>query len=314
MNSNRVVVFGGSGFLGSKLVAALSESGYTVIVPTRRGDSARHLTLLPQVQVVEIEDFSEAPLTGLLAGASAVYFLIGILHERRPGDFGRIHVELLKRVLAAAGRAKVPRFLHLSALRANPDGPSEYLRSKAAGEAQVTNSGLTWTIFQPSVIFGPGDRFLRLFASLLRWFWVVPLAAPNARFQPVYVGDVVKCLVRALADGRTFGQTYPLCGPRIYTLRELVTYVAELCSLRRLILGLGPSLSAMQAAVLELLPGPPLLTRDNLRSMQLENVCECAFPAVFALEPTSLETIAPGYLGTGGAIDRYAQVREKRAG
>jgi len=312
MSANKIVVFGGSGFLGSRLVAALAELGYAVVVPTRRADAGRRLTVLPGVRLEQLGDYSEAALVELLSGASAVYFLVGILHEKRGGDFHRVHVDLLRAVLSAARRAKVPRFLHVSALRASPGGPSEYLRSKAAAEAQVKASGLAWTVFQPSVIFGPGDSFLSLFASLLRWSWVVLLAAPEARFQPVFVGDVVKCLVRALNDGRTIGQIYPLCGPRTYTLRELVSYVAAICGRSRVILGLGTSLSAIQAAVLELLPGP-LLTRDNLRSMQLDNVCDCPFPAVFALRPTALEEVAPSYLGPAAAADPYAKARQKRS-
>ncbi len=312
MSTNSIVVFGGSGFLGSRLVAALARQGYRIVVPTRQRDQARHLALLPGVEVVEVAQTSEDDLAVLLTGASAVYFLVGILHERRPGDFERTHVALLRRVVHAARRAQVTRFLHVSALQASPNGPSEYLRSKAAGEKEVRSSGLQWTIFEPSVIFGPGDNFLELFARLLRWSWIVPLAAPEARFQPIFVGDVVQCLMRALHDPRTLGQSYPLCGPRVYTLREIVSYVACVTGLRRYIWGLGPSLSAIQAAVLEVLPGP-LLTRDNLRSMQKDNVCGCSFPAVFALHPTALEEVVPDYLGTLGVTDRYATARQKRA-
>ncbi|MBI3146947.1 MAG: complex I NDUFA9 subunit family protein [Betaproteobacteria bacterium] len=311
MSAPRIVVFGGGGFLGSRLVTALADLGYRVIVPTRRRDHVRHLLVLPSIEVLETPDLDDAQLERLLEGAIAVYFLVGILHERRPGDSERVHVTLLGRVLAAARRAQVGRLLHVSALRADAEGPSEYLRSKAQGEALVRGSGLAWTIFQPSVMFGPGDRFLGLFAKLLKWTLVVPLAAAETRFQPIYVADVATCLARALHDGRTLGQTYPLCGPKIYSLREIVRYVAELSGGRRWIIGLGASLGAIQAAIFELLPGS-LLTRDNLRSMQRDNVCECAFPAVFAVEPASLESIAPTYLGPGAVTDPYFATREKR--
>ncbi len=313
MTGGRIVVFGGSGFLGSRLVAALAQQGYAVVVPTRKREHARHLLVLPSVDVVECDVSDPAAFVELLREAMAVYFLIGILHERRPGDFGRVHVDLLKRVLAAAAHAGVGRFLHVSALHADAAGPSEYLRSKAAGESALRQTSLAWTIFQPSVVFGPGDSFLSLFAALMRWTPVLPLASPDARFQPLFVGDLVSCLVRALGDRRTIGQAFALCGPRVYTLREIVAYVAQLQGLRRWIFGLGPSLSAIQAAVFELLPGP-LLTRDNLRSMQKDSVCACAFPELFGLAPASLESIAPDYIGPGAVGDRYLGTREKRLG
>lgn len=313
MSARRVVVFGGSGFLGTSLVTALSNLGYTVLVPTRHRDRARHLLVLPNVQVLELGSTREDAITALVEGAEAVCFLVGILHERRPGDFFRVHVELLQRVVAAASSAGVTRLLHVSALGASAEGPSEYLRSKAAGEAEVRQSGMDWTIIQPSVIFGPGDSFLTLFHALMRWTLVVPLPAPNARFQPVYVGDVAQCLVRALGDRRAYRRTFPLCGPKVYTLREILAYIAELGGMRRMILGLGPSLSAIQAAVLELMPGK-LLTRDNLRSMQKDSVCACPFPEIFALTPRSLESVAPDYLGPAAFVDRYLATREKRVG
>jgi NADH dehydrogenase len=175
----------------------------------------------------------------------------------------------------------------------------------------LRESKLDWTIFQPSVIFGPEDTFLNRFAGLLKWFPVVPLAAADARFQPVYVGDVAKALLHALDDARSIGRTYPLCGPKVYSLRELMRYTGEMTGYRRPIIGLGASLAAIQAAVLELLPGK-LLTRDNLRSMERDNVCDCPFPPLLAIEPTPLEAIAPTYLGAAALGDRYSVCREKR--
>jgi len=202
----------------------------------------------------------------------------------------------------------VRRMLQMSALNADTAGPSRYLRSKGEAEALVAASGLDWTIFQPSVIFGPDDSFLNLFAKLLRTVPVLALAAPQARFQPVYVGDVVGCFAHALSDAATIGQRYPLCGPNAYTLLELVRYVGETADAVRPIMTLGPTLSKVQAFALEVLPGH-LMSRDNLASMQKDSVCGCAFPAVFGITPTALEAVAPSYLAPAAAKSAYDDYR-----
>ncbi len=168
----------------------------------------------------------------------------------------------------------------------------------------MSRPGLRWTIVQPSVIFGPEDRFLNLFAELMRFAPVMPLARADARFQPVYVGDVAECIVRALALDETIGHKYPLCGPKIYTLRELVRYVGETIGAVRPIVPLGGKLATLQALVLEQLPGT-LMSRDNLASMQRDSVCGCEFPPVFGFAPQPLETIVPTYLGPAALRSRY---------
>jgi NADH dehydrogenase len=199
----------------------------------------------------------------------------------------------------------------VSALKAAADAPSAYLRSKAAGEALIrTAQGehLQTTILQPSVIFGREDRFLNLFARLARALPVIALASPSARFQPVHVDDVARAIAAALTDARTFGRSYELCGPRVYTLRELVAYVVRSLGLRRPIVGLGKSLSWLQAAILEHLPGK-LMTRDNVLSMQVDNVCGCAFPEVFGFTPTPLEAVVPLYIAGVTPRSRYRWFR-----
>jgi len=227
-----------------------------------------------------------------------------VLHERAHATFERAHVEL-PRVLAGACRnAGVGRLLHMSALGAAADAPSRYLRSKAAGEAAVAASGVGATIFRPSVIFGREDTFLNLFAKLARWFPVLPLAGASARFQPIYVGDVAACFERALDDNETIAERYSLCGPNVYTLAELVRYVAETIGHPRPVMPLGPGLSTLQARVMELLPGS-LLTRDNLASMQVDNVCDGTFPVRLGVVPTALEAIAPEYLAPRAQHSRF---------
>ena len=242
------------------------------------------------------------------AGATASINLVGVLHERGRQSFERAHVELPGLLVAACKGAGVRRILHLSALGAGADAPSRYLRSKAAGEAAIAASGLAWTLFRPSVIFGPEDTFLNLFAKLSRLLPVIALAGANARFQPVYVGDVAACMAAALSDDETSGQRYDLCGPHVYTLEQLVRYVGEVTGATRPIVPLGPKLSSLQARVMEWLPGP-LLTRDNLLSMQRDNVCDCAFPSRFGVAPSPIEAIAPGWLAPASRSSRFDSYR-----
>lgn len=299
-----IVVLGGSGFVGRYIVAELAARAERVIVPSRRRESAKHLLVLPTVEVVDADVHDEARLTALFEDASCAINLIGILH----GDFVRAHVELARKVVAACRAQRVPRLLHMSALNASVDGPSQYLRSKGEAERIVAESGLGWTIFQPSVIFGREDRFLNLFARLQQYLPVVFLGGAQARFQPIYVEDMAHAFVRSLDEDATLGQRYPLCGPAIYTLRELVRYAGELSGHPRSIVALAPALAALQAGLLEHLPGQ-LMSRDNLASMQIDAICDCPFPAVFGAHPTALENIVPTYLGPAASRDRYAQYR-----
>jgi uncharacterized protein YbjT (DUF2867 family) len=300
----RVVILGGSGFVGRHVAARLSAAGVAVIVPTRRREEAKHLILLPTVDVVEADIFDKATLARLLAGASAVVNCVGILHQSGRNTFARAHVELARSLTAACIAAGVPRLVQLSALNADPAGPSQYLRSKGEAEAVVRASPLACTIFRPSVIFGREDSFLNLFARIGRLVPVIALAAAEARFAPVYVGDVAQCIVHALGDERTQGESYNLCGPSTYTLRELVRYVGEVSGSLRPIIPLGARLSRLQAAVLELLPGP-LMSRDNLASMTKDSVCGGPFPAVFGITPATLEAVAPDYLAPASRRSHY---------
>ena len=307
MAAEQIVVLGGAGFVGRHLVAQLAAAGHRVVGPARRRENAKHLILLPTVEVVEASIHDARALASLCAGASAVVNLVGILNESGDATFERVHVDVTRHAVTACHAAGVPRLLQMSALGAAPDGPSRYLRSKAAAEALVAASGLAWTIFRPSVIFGRGDTFLNLFAQLSRALPIVVLAAPNARFQPIHVEDVAHCFAQALRDDLTHRARYDLCGPKVYTLQELVRYVGEVVGAVRPIVPLGPRLSLLQAAVLERLPGK-LMSRDNLRSTATDNVCDCPFPAVFGIAPAALEAIAPQYLAPAAqrsAFDRF---------
>lgn len=312
MGSNTILVVGGSGFVGRHVVNRLVSQAYRVLVPTRRRDRARHLFLLPTVDVIECDVADPTVLARLALGTDAVINLTGILNETGKETFDRVHVELTREIVTACRGAGVRRLLHMSALHANPDGPSRYLRSKGDAEALVASSGLDWTIFQPSVVFGREDNFLNLFASLLRWMPVLALASANTRFAPVYVGDVAQCFLQALHDDSTVNQRYQLCGPKVYTLRELVRYVAEVTGQHRPIFPLGRALGKMQAATLERLPGR-LMSRDNLLSMQKDSVCDCPFPEVFGITPTALEAIVPTYLSPESVHSRFDGYRSSHS-
>jgi NADH dehydrogenase len=300
MKQMTVVVFGGSGFIGSHLVAHLADEVARVIVPTRRALNARHLICLPGVEVVELDVLGAGPdaLALLLAGADAAINLVGVLHSKTGTpygpQFGAAHVELPRKIVAACARAGVRRYLHMSALGADRDGPSMYQRSKADGEiAARAQESVAATLFRPSVVFGPGDHFMNMFARMQRWLPVVPLACAGTEFQPVYAGDVALAYIHALRDPKTRHQVFALGGPAIYTLAELVRLAGRWSHHERPIIELPMALARLQARLFELLPGTPLLSRDNLDSMKTDNVLD---PAIGALTAATLG-IADGISG-----------------
>jgi len=301
---HKICLLGGTGFVGKRLAARLSGAGHDVVILTRRAVRHRDLLVLPTARLAEGDVHDAEFLRQQFEGKDVVINLIGILNEKgRSGKgFARAHAELPEKVVQACRETGVPRLLHMSALHAAPTAPSHYLRSKALGEEAVHRAespDFHVTSFRPSVVFGPGDGFLNRFAGLLRLTpGVFPLACPDARFQPVYVEDVVRAFTESLDNHKTFGQRYDLCGPQVYTLREIVEYVAQLIGRRVCVIGLPDGLSYLQAAMLEFMPGKPF-SLDNYRSLQIDSVCEKGFPEVFGITPTSLEEIAPGYLKKG---------------
>jgi len=310
MKTTTVCLIGGSGFVGRHVASILSDRGIVVRIPTRRRERAkRELIVLPTVEVIEANVNDTQILAGLTTGCDVVINLTGILHEASEGDFQRVHSDLPRKIVDACRVNDVRRIVHISALKAAHDAPSEYLRSKAAGEQQIraaeASMGQT-TILRPSVMFGRDDNFLNLFATLAKLTPVIPLACPDARFQPVFVEDVANAIVNSLDETQTFSRTFDLCGPKMYRLQDLVAYVCDIRGLRRTILPLSPRMSYLQAWTLEHLPGK-LMTRDNLRSMQVDNVCE--EPSMFGFEPRALEAIVPGYLGKRTASPRNNNYR-----
>jgi NADH dehydrogenase len=310
MDIASVCIFGGTGFVGHAVADLACARGYRVRVVTRREARARDLTVLPTLEAMVADPFDDNSLARCMDDMDAVINLVGILHPRRRASFDAVHAELPRRIAKAGRNAGVRHFVQMSALGAAPSAPSAYLRSKAAGEAAARQAGaeLPVTVFRPSVIFGERDRFLNLFAKLARIFPVIPLASAGARFQPIWVEDVARCLVSSLGNPQTFDQTYELCGPRAYTLEELVRFVAATLGHKRRVVALPGPLASLQAFVFEHLPGH-ILTRDNLRSMSVDNVCEAAFPAIFGFTPSSLEAVAPEYLVGTSTRARYQRFR-----
>ncbi|MBL0121496.1 MAG: complex I NDUFA9 subunit family protein [Betaproteobacteria bacterium] len=310
MKINKVLLVGGSGFLGASVAEQLVRRGIFVTVPTRLSERAKHLRLLPTMEVVEADIHDANRLAALVSGKDAVINLVGILH----GDFEREHVTLPRQIAEACVARGVSRLIHISALNASITGPSLYLQSRGHGEEAVRSVAtrhpeLDVTIFQPSVVFGAKDRFLNMFASLAMFSPIVPLGSPDARFQPVWVEDVARAVVQSLPMRETFGHTYPLVGPHEYTLRELLEFVMRVTGHHRPILGLGSGLSSLQAAVFERLPGK-LITRDNMRSMSIPNTSSEPFPAIFG-EAHAMESVVPGYL-QHGAKDSAGRARYDR--
>jgi len=313
MQVKRVVLVGGSGFVGRASAIRLAAAGVSVLVPTRRRSRAGHILLLPNVEVVEADVHDPDTLARLFAGADAVVSLVGVLHSRSGEpygpDFARAHVELPKKIVAACRGAGVKRLVHVSALGASGDGPSEYQRSKAAGEAAIRSTGadLDWVILRPSVIFGRDDRFLNMFADLAAVFPVLPLAGASTRFQPVHVEDVAEVVWRSLTSPEAAGQTYELAGPAVYTLRQLVEYVSDLVGKPRPVIALPEGLAMLQARLMELAP-QPLMSRDNVRSMRVDNVAT-GDPLPFGLVPTAVEAVVPTWLGTEAMRAHYYPFR-----
>lgn len=316
MKPQKIVVLGGTGFVGSHLIPRLATQGLAVTVLSRNRERHRELSVLPTVRVLSADVYDPKVLAAHFRGADAVINLVGILNE--PGfdgsGFRRAHVELTRLAIEAIKAAGVPRLLQMSSLRAG-EGESWYLKTRGEAEAAVKGSGLDWTIFRPSVIFGRGDGLFNRFATLLKLAPVMPLARANARFAPVYVGDVCQAFERALVDRATVGQTYELGGPDTVTLREVVEMTRDALGLSRLVVGLPDPIGKLQAAVFGLVPGKPL-SLDNFRSLLLDSVPRRDGLAELGIRPTPMIAIVPRMLrgedGKQDELDAYRRSRPER--
>ncbi len=290
-----ILVLGASGFVGRHVCEALNRAGLHITAPTRRLP-ARLVQMLPMVSVVQADVHDPAQLAALLPGHDAVINLVAILHGRA-ADFDKVHVQLPELLAQACMGAGVHRLVHISALGADTQAPSEYQRSKARGEQALqgfADQGLALTVLRPSVIFGKDDAFINLFAKLQALAPVVPLAGAHTRFQPVWVKDVAQAVVYAVLHRATATHTYELVGPHIFSLKQLVEHAGVWARHPRWVIPLPGALAYVQAWVMEHLPGPTLMSRDNLASMQVDNVASGSCPGLSALgvkTPTPLANI-----------------------
>ena len=314
----KVLILGGTGFVGSHVCQKLALLPLRITLPTRRPENAKHLQSLPTVDVLQADVHDEAALARLLAGHDAVVNLVAILHGTEAA-FNRVHVELPQKLARACQTTGVRRVVHVSALGAALDAPSMYQRSKARGE-QVLNASmqadaLDLTLLRPSVIFGAEDKFLNVFAKLQQIFPIIPLAGADTRFQPVWVDDVAQAIVQCLQDPQTAGQTFDLCGPDVMTLRQLVEFSGKASGIRhgqgRPVFGLPLALGRLQAALMSLAPGEPLMSRDNLDSMAVDNITDGRLPGLAALGITaaSVEAVASVYLSARGKRSVFQDMR-----
>ncbi len=305
MSAPRILVLGGSGFVGRQICEQLARLGWHITVPTRRAVNAAKVQSLPGLTVLEASVHSEADLARLMPGHDAVVNLVAVLHGSET-RFEQVHVELPAKVVRAMQHAGVQRLVQVSALGAELQGPSKYQRSKARGEAVLQGAGLQLTVLRPSVIFGAEDKFLNLFADLQGIAPFMPLAGSGTRFQPVWVGDVARAVVTCLQKPETIGQTYELCGPDVLSLGQLVKLAGQWAGVNqgrgRPVIGLPMWVGWLQAAAMELAPGEPLMSRDNLASMKVDNVATGLLPGLAALGITaaSVAGVAPTYLGHRG--------------
>lgn len=279
-----VVVLGGTGFIGRAFAWRCAAYGPTLqlTVPTRSLARGAELRPLPGLTLAQADVHDEPTLTRLLAGADAVVNLVGILHGRA-ADFERVHAELPRRLARAARVSAVRHIVHVSALGADAGAPSLYLRSKAAGEAALREAGVPLSVLRPSVVFGADDRFLNLFARMQLLTPLVPLAGAGARFQPVWVRDVAQALYACVERGAAAAGVFEAVGPQVFTLADLVRLAGRRSGHKRPIWPLPHSLAVAQAWLLEHLPGPTLMSRDNLRSLQVDSVASGTVPTIDAL-------------------------------
>lgn len=315
MRIKNVCILGGTGFVGRHIASRLGDhSDITVRVLTRNRERQRDLLVLPNLHLTEVDVYDSQALQAQLVDADCVINLIGILNDSKSDthSFQKTHIELPRQLIAACQATGVRRLLHMSALGAAPDAPSEYQRSKAQAESLVlaaNSDELSTTCFRPSVIFGLGDSFFSRFAGLLRRApGFFPLPTPNARFSPVFVGDVAEAFVSSMNNRATFGRAIDLCGPRTYTLHELVSYTAEVTNRKTRIIGLNDRLSRLQAHLLGRLPGKPY-SYDNYLSATRDNTGSCDGLQELGIKPTAVEAVVPGYLTSFNVRRRYDTFR-----
>lgn len=317
----KIIILGGTGFIGRHLCEKLIRAGHRVTVPTRKLENAREIQMLPGLQPMVCNVHDAQQLSQAVMGHDALINLVAILHGSE-AEFERVHVKLPQTIVAACKAAGIQRVVQMSSLGAALDAPSQYLRSKGCGEQVFAQSGLNVTVLRPSVVFGEGDKLLNVFAQLQQSFPFLPLAGADAQFQPVWVEDVAQAVVNVLEGNysqissipRTFDEghqpeTFEIAGAELYTLRQLVQLAGRCVGASRPIIALPDALARMQAWVMERMPGPTLMSRDNLDSMKSPNVASGKLPGLreLGITPSALAAIAPLYLQPASKLDQFRQ-------
>lgn len=307
MMHSKICILGGTGFIGSHLASLLTSLGYQVRILTRTREKHRSVLALPRVELIEADIHIPQVLTDQFTDIDAVINLVGILNEKKNdgSGFRHAHVELARKLIQSCEDTGVQRLLHMSALNADAQqGPSFYLKTKGEAEDLVhaaASEHFHVTSFRPSVVFGPGDSFFNRFAGLLRIAPLFfPLACPDSRFAPVFVGNVAAAFAEALNNEHTYGRRYDLCGPEVYTLKQLVEYTAKSLGVHRTVIGLPPLLSRLQAQILERVPGKPF-SRDNYLSLQVDSICHDNGLEQLGIHSSTIDAVVPAYLTDRGS-------------
>ena len=302
MSTPTATVFGGSGFVGRYTVGELARRAYRVRVAVRRPERALFLKPMGdvgQVTPVAANIRDDASVAAAVEGADVAINLVGVLYEAGAQRFQAVHAEGAGRIARAAAAAGVERMVHVSAIGAAPDSPAAYARSKAAGEEAVREAFPDAVVVRPGIVFGIEDDFLNRFAWIARLAPAIPLIGGGAtRFQPVYVGDVAAGVVRIVEDSGISGRTYEFGGPEVFSFKELMETMLRHIGRRRLLLPVPGILAMLPAGLMEFSPFPPMLTRDQIRMLECDNVASGDAPGLadLGVEPTPLEAVAPGYL------------------
>ncbi|QDE41114.1 complex I NDUFA9 subunit family protein [Luteibacter pinisoli] len=311
MKPQRIVILGGTGFVGRTLVPRLAADGHALLLLSRNRQAQRHATVGRNVTVATADIHDVMSLRKHFAGADAVINLVGILNEQGKQTFERVHVGLTRTVIDACQRASVHRLHQMSSLKAGL-GESKYLKSRGTAEGLVKGSTLDWTIYEPSTIFGPGDGLVTRFDALLRLAPAMPLPRPKAKMAPVYVGDVAEAIARCVADpSLSVLKTFELYGPEVWTLVDIVRGIRDARGRRRLVLPMPDALGRLQAAVAQFVPGKPF-TPDNFLSLRTDSVGTVDGLARLGIVPQSLSAWLPRLLSQPVRQRRLDEARSRR--
>ncbi|TBR36249.1 MULTISPECIES: complex I NDUFA9 subunit family protein [Dyella] len=295
MKPKKLVVLGGTGFLGRYLIPRLAQDGHRMTLLSRNREKRRAFAVIPGVDVRSIDVYDGNALRHALAGADAAIMLIGILNPQGRYSFQETHVELPRRLAAACHAANVPRLHLMSALKAG-QGLSQYLKTRGEAESAVRHSGLDWTIYQSSVMFGAEDGLVSRFAGLMRRMPVLPLARSASRMAPTFAGDVAEAIARCVKhDAQSLDRTFELFGPEVLTLGEIVRKIRDEAGLRTPIIDLPDGLGRLQARFAEFLPGKPF-SRDNFLSLRTDSVGKHNGYATLGITPQALTPWLPTLL------------------